>query len=231
MSDTVVPCPPPGLLIFDVNETLSDLSPVAATFAELGLPEHLAATWFAGVLRDGMALTVTGENPAFADLATAGFHTVAAGRPGAPEDLDEAADRVVATFMDLPLHPDVEPGLRALADLGIRMVTLSNGSTAVAQGLVERNGLDDVFEQVLSVADAPLWKPDNRAYAYALSACEVEPEDAMLVAVHPWDTHGAAVAGLRSCYVARTGTPYPTTMREPEVTVDSLTALAERFSA
>lgn len=221
--------PPPRLAVFDVNETLSDLSPVRARFADLGLPEHLAAPWFAGILRDGMALTVTGDNPAFADLARASFHAVVHDRPDAPADVDDAASEVIAAFMDLPLHPDVAPGLRALGALGIRLVTLSNGSAAVAEGLVDRNGLDGVFERILSVTDAPRWKPDESAYRYALEACGVEPEDAMLVAVHPWDTHGAASAGLRSAYVARTGTPYPAAMRPPELTVGSLTELAERL--
>ena len=222
--------PAPALLVFDVNETLSDMSPVGARFAELGLPEHLAAPWFAGVLRDGMALTVTGDNPAFADLARASFHAVVHGRPDAPADVDAAATRVIEAFMGLPLHPDVAPGLRALSALGIRLVTLSNGATAVAHGLVERAGLAGVFEHVLSVADAPRWKPDASAYRYALDTCAVEAADAMLVAVHPWDTHGAAAAGLRSAYVARTGAPYPPTMRAPDLTVASLVELAERLA-
>lgn len=222
---------PPRLLVLDVNETLSDLSPVARTFAGLGLPEHLAAPWFAGTLRDGFALTVTGENPAFADLARAAFHAVVHGRPDAPDDVDAAADRVLATFMDLPLHPDVAPGLRAVAASGVRIVTLSNGSTAVADGLLERSGIGDVVERTLSVSDAPRWKPDVRAYEYALDECGVEAADAMLVAVHPWDVHGATCAGLRAAYVARTGTPYPPTMRPPEVTVASFTELAERLGA
>ncbi|WP_299444420.1 haloacid dehalogenase type II [uncultured Phycicoccus sp.] len=221
----------PRLIVFDVNETLSDMTPVGDRFAALGLPEHLAAPWFAGALRDGLALTVTGENPAFADLARASFHTLVHGRPDAPDDVDAAASEIISTFMDLSLHPDVAPGLRALADLGIRLATLSNGSAAVAQGLVERSGLEGVFEHLLSVADAPLWKPDARAYAYALGTCDVEAEEAMLVAVHPWDIHGAAAAGLRTAYLARSGTPYPPTMRPPELTVASVTELAELLGA
>ena len=221
---------PPRLLVFDVNETLSDLTPVAARFVELGLPEHLAAPWFAGVLRDGMALTITGDNPAFADLARASFHAVVHGRADAPADVDAAAGKVIETFMALPLHPDAAPGLRALAAAGLRLVTLSNGSAAVAEGLVERAGLDGVFERILSVSDAPRWKPHASAYGYALDACGVDAADAMLVAVHPWDTHGAVCAGLRAAYVARTGAPYPRAMRAPELTVGSLTDLAARFT-
>jgi 2-haloacid dehalogenase len=227
MSDA--PVPVPALLLLDVNETLSDLGPVRDRFEEVGLPAHLAATWFAGVLRDGMALTVTGDNPAFAELARASFHALAGPRDDAPPDLDAAADHVIRGFLSLPLHPDVEPGLRAVAARGVRLATLSNGSTGVAQGLLERNGLDDVVEQVLSVADAPAWKPAGAAYAYGLRACGVAAADAMMVAVHPWDTHGAACAGLRTAYVARTGVPFPAMMRSPELTVASLTDLDARF--
>ena len=118
----------------------------------------------------------------------------------------------------------------ALAEAGLRLVTLSNGSAAVAEGLVERAGLDGVFERILSVSDAPRWKPHASAYGYALDACGVDAADAMLVAVHPWDTHGAVCAGLRAAYVARTGAPYPRAMRAPELTVGSLTDLAARFT-
>ena len=97
--------------------------------------------------------------------------------------------------------------MRALADRGIRMVTLSNGSTAVAEGLFERAGISDAFEHLLSVEDAPAWKPAASAYRYALDTCGVAAGEAMLVAVHPWDVHGAARAGLRSAHLDRTGAP------------------------
>jgi 2-haloacid dehalogenase len=44
------------VLIFDVNETLSDMAPMAARFEDVGAPACLAKTWFAGLLRDGFAL-------------------------------------------------------------------------------------------------------------------------------------------------------------------------------
>ena len=61
--------PRPTLIVFDVNETLSDMRPLADRFVEVGLPAHEAQTWFAGLLRDGFALTSVGVNPGFADLA------------------------------------------------------------------------------------------------------------------------------------------------------------------
>ena len=59
----------PAVIVFDVNETLSDLSPLGARFVELGASASAAPLWFAALLRDGFALTAAGTNPVFADVA------------------------------------------------------------------------------------------------------------------------------------------------------------------
>lgn len=214
----------PGLVVFDVNETLSDMSSIAALFTEVGLPGHLAATWFAGLLRDGFALTVTGANPSFAALASDSLRALL---HGVKPDVEDATTRVLSGFAQLPLHPDVANGVRALRALDLRLVTLSNGATTVAQGLLERGGLRDAFERLLSVQDAPAWKPAASAYRYAVQTCQVAAAHAMLVAVHPWDIHGAHQAGLQTAWINRTGSPYPATMHPADLEATSLTALAQ----
>ena len=214
----------PKVIVFDVSETLSDMSGLATTFADLGASPELAATWFSGSLRDGFALTVTGANPDFAALARQSLHGVL--RAHGVRHLDAGVDTVMGTFTQLPVHADVIEGVRALAAAGIRLVTLSNGSTSVAQGLFERSGIADCFERLLSVADAPAWKPAKAAYEYALSECGATAAETMLVAVHPWDIHGASAAGLNTAFVNRTGVPYPGFFDRPEVQVTTLVQLA-----
>jgi 2-haloacid dehalogenase len=127
------------------------------------------------------------------------------------------------------VHDDVPSGVRALADLDIRMVTLSNGSAAIARRLLTDAGVDGAFEAFLSVEQAGIWKPAHDAYAYALQACQVEPSDAMLVAVHPWDTDGASRAGLGSAWINRTRGRYPDYFRAPDLEAASLSELAEQL--
>ncbi len=214
----------PELVVLDVNETLSDLAPMSAAFERVGLAGHEAPAWFAGVLRDAFALTCVGENPAFATIAAEAVRLRLA-EAGVP-DVDGGVDEVMTAFTSLGVHPDVVPGLMALRRAGIRIVTLSNGSSAVAQGLLERAGIADVVERTLSVADAGAWKPHPRAYAYALDACGVASADAMLVAVHPWDVDGAARAGLRTGWLRRRAAGYPSYARPAEVTAGDLVELA-----
>lgn len=219
----------PSLIVFDVNETLSDMSPMAERFADLGAPAHLAKAWFAGLLRDGFSLTAVGVNESFAAIAAEGLRVVFDGQ-ALDRSIEEAVRHVTEGFAGLPAHPDVPDGIRALADAGIRLVTLSNGSASVAEALFDRAGIRGYFEALLSVEDAPLWKPAAAAYTYALERCEVEPSDATLVAVHPWDINGAARAGLPTAWINRGGGHYPDYFQAPDLTVGSLTALADELS-
>lgn len=218
----------PSILVFDVNETLSDTSPMAVRFEDVGAPAHLAKTWFAGVLRDGFALTAVDASDSFARIAAealrVSLHFVSLNR-----ETEEAVQYIMDGFAGLPVHPDVSDGVRALSDLGIRMVTLSNGSASVAEWLFERAGIRDHFEQLLTVEDAGIWKPAPGAYAYALQQCGVGPMDAMLVAVHPWDIDGASRAGLATAWVNRTGGPYPEYFTAPDLRPGSLTELADQL--
>jgi len=218
----------PAVLLFDVNETLSDMSPMAGRFEDVGAPGHLAKTWFAGLLRDGFALTVAGVAEPFARIGEEALRTSLDGLQ-LSRSLDDSVAHIMGGFAELGVHDDVPDGVRALRDLGIRLVSLSNGSASVAQGLLERAGLRDPFEQLLSVEDAGIWKPAAGAYSYALDKCGVDPMDAMLVAVHPWDTDGAARAGLGSVWINRGGATYPGYFTSPDLEATSLVALAEQL--
>ncbi|MDQ6739376.1 MAG: HAD hydrolase-like protein [Actinomycetota bacterium] len=88
-------------------------------------------------------------------------------------------------------------------------MTLTNGSTLIAEKLLTQAGIREEFEQLLSVEDAPAWKPVWGAFDYAVGACGVDAAQTILVAVHPWDIHGATRAGLQTAWLNRIGTPFP----------------------
>lgn len=211
----------PTILVLDVNETLSDLTPLAGRFEEVGAPAHLLPTWFAGVLRDGFGLTAAGAPAPFAD--------VAAGTLGPLLGDAQSVEHVMAGFSELGVHDDVVPGIRALADAGLRLVTLTNGAASVAERLLTDAGIRDAFEALLSVEDVGPWKPHRAAYEHALARCDVAAGEAMLVAVHPWDVDGARRAGLQAAWIDRGGSSYPEHLTPPTLTASGFDDLARQL--
>lgn len=211
-------------VVFDVNETLSDLRPLAGAFEAVGLPAATADLWFARVLRDGFALTAAGATARFADIGASVFVELATMHGGVPDPADAAA-HVLRSFLDLPVHPDVVEGVGALAGAGVRLVTLSNGSADVAERLLARAGIRDAFAHVLSVDDAGVWKPAPGAYAHAARVCEAALADMTMVAVHPWDVDGAGRAGMQTAWLARADVAFPAYLRLPDIQAQTITEL------
>jgi len=215
-----------SVVVFDVNETLSDMRPMADRFVQVGAPPALARLWFTSLLRDGFALAVTGDAERFAVVGTSVLRAMLAGAP-LNRDLDAAIQHVMSGFTALSPHPDVVDGVRGLRATGLRLVSLTNGGASVAAGLFQRAGIAGEFEALLSVEEAGSWKPSAPAYAYAAERCGVAPSEMLLVAVHPWDVHGASRAGLGTAWLNRDGASYPDYFASPTFVVAALTELAD----
>ena len=136
-------------------------------------------------------------------------------------ELIEAAGGEVPESM--PPFPDVAGALDRLAGEGHRLAVLTNSARETGDGHLQRAGLRERFERVIGVDEVEAYKPDRRAYAYALDQLGAQPRDAWLVAAHDWDIIGAHAAGLRTAFVDRGG-PAPATVA-PDATVASLEEL------
>ncbi len=216
----------PRVVTFDVNGTLSDLAPLADRLAEVGARPELLPVWFAGVLRDGLGLTAAGGYADFAGVASGALTTLLSTEAAVDRPVHDAVEHVVAGFGGLDVHPDVPGGMRALADAGSRLITLTNGSAESTAGLLDRAGLGNLVERCLSVAAVRRWKPAPEPYLYAARECDADPGAMMLVAVHPWDVDGAHRAGLRACWLNRDGATYPPHLTAPDITVSAVPELA-----
>ncbi|WP_346231543.1 haloacid dehalogenase type II [Parafrigoribacterium mesophilum] len=213
-------------VVFDVNGTLSDMSPIAGAFQFVGAPPTLAETWFAGVLRDGFALSTLGESSPFAEIARTHLTAVLSSAI-LPHSIDKAISTILERLATLPLHPDVAEGVRSLTGAGLEVMTLSNGSPDLATKLLSDAGLRDAFSHILSVEGTAPWKPADAAYALASSASGFAPHELLLVAVHPWDILGAHHAGLRTAWINRSNETYPTYFTPPDLSAPSIVELAK----
>lgn len=220
----------PRVIVFDVNETLSDMTALSTRFTDVGVPARVAQLWFSSVLREGFALTVVDASQPFATIGREVLRDLL-DETTLSRSMDEAIEHILSAFTGLPVHPDVIGGVHALREAGLRLVTLSNGAAHVAENLLDAAGIRGEFEHVLSVEDAGAWKPDRRAYQYAARVCDTELARMMMVAVHPWDIDGAARAAMSTAWVNRADRHYPSYAAPPTVTVTGLQGLPDTLAA
>lgn len=215
--------------VLDVNETLFSLDAVAAAFDEIGLGGDRLGLWFARVLRDGFAVAAMDGAVGFGDLAR--HHTRQLGDEVGTVVGDEGTDRVVAAFDEVKAHPDVAAGLGRLHGAGVRLVPFTNGSAPIVTRFLERSGLDAVVEAPRDVTAAGVWKPVAGAYRWICSDVGVDPVDAAMVAVHPWDVAGAMRTGMRGAWLDRDDARWPGFLPGPDHTAANMDALAAALLA
>ena len=208
-------------VLFDVNETLLGLDPVAKAFAAVGLDPRRVDAWFRAVLVDGIAASAAGTFANFPDIARH-MATMELAAAELPTEAG-AEDRIIEAFGALEFHRDVRPALERLQTAEVAAVTLTNGSADVIRGALERAGLDGLVAGTWDVTEVGRWKPAPEPYLWAAERLALAPERLALVAVHPWDVHGARAAGLQGVWIDRSGTGrYPPHLHPPTLSAPDL---------
>ena len=199
----------PKSLLFDVNETLLDLSKLKQAINEEFAAEQAFQQWFALLLHYSLVDTTTGAYHDFGQLGAAALDMLAQtlAQPPRPAKRKQA---LLALLAELPPYPDIVPGLTALRAAGFRLGTLTNSPAATLRRQMAYAGLTGFFEQLLSIDAVRRYKPHPDTYRYACRMLGAAPAETVLVAAHGWDVAGAQLAGLQGAFLARSGQPqYP----------------------
>ncbi|MGH9771539.1 MAG: haloacid dehalogenase type II [Candidatus Acidiferrales bacterium] len=217
----------PKSVAFDVIGTTFSLEPVRDALVQLGVPSQALEIWFARSLRDAFALAATEAFSPFRALfennldELARSHSVSIGA--------EQKEQVLSQFAALPAHSDATEAFQLPRNASIRIFTLSNGTTAVSEKLLQKAGLMNLAERVISVDDIRVFKPRREIYLHAAQLAGIAPSDMALVATHAWDVHGAKRTGLMAGFVTREQI-FPATMQVPDVTGASLLDVARALA-
>jgi 2-haloacid dehalogenase len=208
------------IIVFDVNETLLDITTLEPLFERIFGDPSVLREWFAQLILYSQTLTLGGRYSPFGELAVGTLRMLASihGTTVDASDIDELQERMGT----MPAHPDVSPALSGLRDAGFRLVTLTNSApSAASPSALERAGLSEFFERGFSVAEVRKFKPAPETYQLVAREMNVAMADLLLVACHLWDTAGAQAAG---CFGALVTRPHNATLPAAEVPMPNLVA-------
>ncbi|EXI90897.1 MAG: Haloacetate dehalogenase H-2 [Candidatus Accumulibacter regalis] len=220
---------PASIIVFDVNETLLDITTLEPLFDRVFGDRSVLREWFAQLILYSQTMTLSGLYTPFGELGVGSLRMVASihGVSVAAGDIDELKKRMNT----MPAHADVVPALSRLRDAGFRLVTLTNSASASSPTPLERAGIGGFFEQSFSVESVRRFKPAPETYRLVAEQLGVETSDLCLVACHLWDTIGAQAAGCRGALVTR---PHNAILPAaevpvPDVIASELTDLADQL--
>lgn len=134
-------------------------------------------------------------------------------------------DRLLAAYRELAAYEEVGEVLEQLKAQGAKVAILSNGDPAMLDEAVRSAGLDGVFDAVLSVAPAGIFKPAPVVYQIVLDRFGVEAGEVSFQSSNRWDIAGAEAFGFETVWVNRGGKPDEYADLAPRQVVPDLRAL------
>jgi len=215
------------VLVFDVNETLLDLTALDPIFERHFGDAAVRREWFGQMLQSAFVSVITGAYADFGSIGGAALRMVAARRgvtldPAAGEEIREA-------MRQLPPHPEVAASLGRLRDAGFTLATLTNSTAEVGDAQLANAGLRDLFADAFSADDVRRLKPAPEPYRMVAERLGTPTGEVRLVAAHAWDVAGAMRAGCAAAFVARPGQVLDPLAPKPDIVGADLREVADRI--
>lgn len=189
----------PTLIIFDVYETILNMSDIERRVNDLLDSKRGYSLWFELFMQYMFVDNCTIQ---FHDFTSIGEATLRMTAQMLNEKIDsDNIHDIMERLKHLPLQEGVQEGLSELHDRGFRIAALTNSPEKIVRDRMERTGLISYFEQVLSSEKVGKYKPDLSVYRWALNELNTLHGEALLVSAHGWDIAGAENAGIATAYI------------------------------
>lgn len=134
----------------------------------------------------------------------------------------ELRERLLALYWELEAYEEVPEMLTTLKSDGLQTAILSNGSPDMLDGAVKSAGLLAVLDDVLSVDDVGIFKPDPSVYQMVCDRFNCKPDEVLFVSSNGWDASAATKFGFQTVWVNRAGEPQDQLPWVPKAKLDTL---------
>ena len=92
--------------------------------------------------------------------------------------------KVLSTFKEVP------ETLKILKKKNFKLAILSNGTPALLYELVKSNKLDNLFDDIFSIEEVRIYKPDTKVYDLPVKKYKIEKKEIAFLSANTWDVSG-----------------------------------------
>ena len=127
--------------------------------------------------------------------------------------------KVLSTFSE------VKETLQNLKQKNFKLAILSNGTPELLDHLVSTNNLENIFDDIFSIEEVKIYKPDSRVYDLPIKKFKFRKDEIVFLSANTWDVSGAGNYGFNSIWVNRSNNIFDSLDFKPNIEIKSLNEL------
>ena len=120
---------------------------------------------------------------------------------------------------------EVKETLKTLKKRKFKLAILSNGTPALLNELVKRNGLDDLFDDIFSVEKVGIYKPDSKVYEIPIQKYNINKDEVVFLSANTWDVSGGGNYGYHAIWLNRNNNIFDNLDYKPKTEIKDLSEL------
>jgi 2-haloacid dehalogenase len=124
-------------------------------------------------------------------------------------------------------YPEVKSVLTNLKEKKFKLAILSNGTPKLLEELVRSNNLNNLFDDLFSVEEVEIYKPDSKVYDLPIKKYKIKPEEITFLSANTWDVSGGGNYGYNSVWVNRNKSHFDNLDYYPKNEIGNLTQLLD----
>ena len=124
-------------------------------------------------------------------------------------------------------YPEVKNVLKYLKNKNYKISILSNGTPELLDNLVKSNDLRDFFDDIFSVEQVRVFKPDFKVYEIPVRKYNIDSSEIAYLSANTWDVSGGGNYGFNSVWVNRANDVFDKLDYKPKRVIKNLDQLLE----
>ena len=135
---------------------------------------------------------------------------------------------LLSLYKILSPYPEVRGVLEDLKKKNFKLAILSNGTPDLLNELVENNKLNNLFDDLFSIEDVKIYKPDPSVYELPVKKYKIKSGEITFLSANTWDVSGGGNFGYNSIWVNRHNSVFDILDFEPKNEINNLTQLLDK---
>ena len=136
-------------------------------------------------------------------------------------------NELLSLYKILSPYPEVKGVLEDLKKKNFKLAILSNGTLDLLNELVESNKLNNLFDDLFSIEEVKIYKPDPRVYEIPIKKYKIKSDEITFLSANTWDVSGGGNFGYNSIWVNRHNSVFDILDFQPKNEINNLTQLLD----